>query len=117
MRFTTAPIREVARPSMTREDNDMVRNVRVRKAWKRQAPRVSFPITITKPNGETFIVAPTHKRVAKRKAPSKVKAVRVEKLPPKVSAQDTRAIALAERQQAFIESQRRLEREMLGTYN
>ena len=45
--------------TMTRQENDMVRNVRVRKAWKRQTARVAFPITVTKPNGETFIVAPT----------------------------------------------------------
>ena len=94
----------------------MVRNIRVRQAWKRQTPRVAFPVTITKPNGETFTVAPTHKRVAKRKVRSKVQPKRVAVV-PSVSAQDTRAIALAERQQAFAESQRRLEREMLGSYN
>ncbi len=43
------------------------RVVKVRKAWKRQTPKVAFPVTIRKPNGETFIVAPTHQRVAKRK--------------------------------------------------
>ena len=95
----------------------MVRNVRVRKAWKRQTARVAFPITVTKPNGETFIVAPTPKRVATRKAKSKHTPKRVAKLPTPVSAQDTRAIALAERQRQFAESQRKLEREMLGSYN
>jgi hypothetical protein len=92
------------------------RVVKVRKAWKRQTPKVAFPVTIRKPNGETFIVAPTHKRVAKRKASTKRKAKATSTTRP-VSAQDTRAIALAERQQAFIESQKRLEREMLGSYN
>jgi hypothetical protein len=91
------------------------RVVKVRKAWKRQTPRVAFPVTIRKPNGETFIVAPTHKRVAKRKPASKRKA-QATSATRKVSAQDTRAIALAERQQAFIESQKRLEREMRGAY-
>lgn len=92
------------------------RVVKVRKAWKRQTPKVAFPVTIRKPNGETFIVAPTRQRVAKRKPASKRKAKATSTTRP-VSAQDTRAIALAERQQAFIESQRRLEREMLGSYN
>ena len=100
---------------MTREDKDMVRTVRVRKAWKRQTARVAFPITITKPNGETFTVAPSRHTVVKPNAKRKPK--RVAKLPPKVSAQDTQAIALEERRQAFIASQRQLEREMLGTYN
>ncbi len=90
--------------------------VKVRKAWKRQTPKVAFPVTIRKPNGETFIVAPTRQRVAKRKPASKRKAKATSTTRP-VSAQDTRAIALAERQQAFIESQKRLEREMLGSYN
>lgn len=92
------------------------RVVKVRKAWKRQTPKVAFPVTIRKPNGETFVVAPTHKRVAKHKPANKRKAKATSTTRP-VSAQDTRAIALAERQQAFIESQRRLEREMLGSYN
>lgn len=92
------------------------RVVKVRKAWKRQTPKVAFPVTIRKPNGETFIVAPTRQRAAKRKPASKRKAKATSTTRP-VSAQDTRAIALAERQQAFIESQRRLEREMLGSYN
>jgi hypothetical protein len=92
------------------------RVVRVTKAWKRQTPKVSFPVTIRKPNGETFVVAPTRQRVAKRKPTSKRKA-KATSATRKVSAQDTRAIALAERQQAFIESQKRLERELLGSYN
>jgi len=92
------------------------RVVKVRKAWKRQTPKVAFPVTIRKPNGETFIVAPTRQRVAKRKPASKRKA-RATSATPKVSAQDTRAIALAERQRKFAESQRALEREMLGAYN
>ena len=94
----------------------MVRTVRVRKPWARQTARVAFPITITKPNGETFTVAPVRKQVATRKAKSKHTPKRVAKLPT-VSAQDTHAIALEERRQAFIESQRKLEREMLGSYN
>lgn len=102
---------------MTREDNDMVRNVRVTTAWKRQTPRVAQPITIIKPNGERFVIAPTRKRVAKRKTNAKHKPKRVAKLPPKVQAQDTRAIALEERRRAFAESQRRLELEMRGAYN
>jgi len=92
------------------------RVVKVRKAWKRQYPREAFPVTVRKPNGETFIVAPTHKRVAKRKPASKRKAHATSTTRP-VSAQDTRAIELAERQAKFIESQRALEREMLGAYN
>lgn len=95
----------------------MVRNVRVRRAWKRQTPRVAFPVTITKPNGETFTVAPTRQRVVRLKANAKRTPKRVAILKPTVSAQDTRAIALAEREQAFRESQRKLEREMLGSYN
>ena len=102
---------------MTREDNDMaLRKVRVTKAWARQTPRVAFPVTITKPNGESFVVAPTRKRVATRKPTAKTRAKRVTALPKQVSAQDTKAIELAERQKAFAESQRKLEREMLGSY-
>jgi hypothetical protein len=91
------------------------RVVKVRRAWARQTPRVAFPVTVRKPNGETFIVAPTHKRVAKRKPASKRKAHATSK--PAVSAQDTRAIELAERQRKFAESQRALELEMKGAYN
>lgn len=94
-----------------------VRNVRVRRAWKSQTRSVTFPVTITKPNGETFIVAPTPKRVAKRKESAKPRAKRVAKLPATPSPQDERAIALAERQKQFAESQARLEREMRGDYN
>jgi hypothetical protein len=92
------------------------RVVKVRRAWARQTPRVAFPVTVRKPNGETFIVAPTHKRVAKRKPASKRKQ-QAQASKPAVSAQDTRAIELAERQAKFIESQRALEREMIGSYN
>ena len=92
------------------------RVVKVRRAWARQTPRVAFPVTVRKPNGETFIVAPTHKRVAKRKPTSKRKAHATSTTRP-VSAQDTKAIELAERQAKFIESQRALEREMIGSYN
>lgn len=95
----------------------MVRNVRVRKAWKRQTPRVAQPITIIKPNGERFVIAPTRKRVATRKATATSKPKRVATLAPKVREQDTRAIALEERRKAFAESQKRLEREMIGEYN
>ena len=95
----------------------MVRNVRVTTAWKRQTPRVAQPITIIKPNGERFVIAPTRKRVATRKPTAKHKPKRVATLTPKVSAQDTRAIALEERRRAFAESQKRLEREMIGEYN
>ena len=95
----------------------MVRNVRVRKAWKRQTARVAFPVTVTKPNGETFTVAPTPKRVATRKAHAKHTPKRVAKLPAPVSAQDSRAIELEERRKAFAESQRALELEMRGAYN
>lgn len=94
-----------------------VRTIRASKPWARQTPRVAYPVTITKPNGETFVVAPTPKRVAKRKSSAKSKAKRVAKLPPQVVAQDTKAIELEERKRAFAESQRRLEREMLGSYN
>lgn len=84
----------------------------------RQTPKVAFPVTITKPNGETFTVAPTRKRVAKRKPTATKRAKRVAKLPApaQVAAQDARAIALAERQQAFADSQRKLELEMRGSY-
>jgi hypothetical protein len=44
------------------------KRVRVSRPWARQTPRVSFPVTIIKPNGERFVVAPRGKRVAKRKA-------------------------------------------------
>jgi hypothetical protein len=90
------------------------RVVRVSPAWKRQTPKVSFPITIIKPNGERFIVAPS-KAKTKRKAKARVSGKVVK--PRKVSEQDTRAIELAERQRQFIESQRALEREMIGSYN
>jgi len=94
----------------------MVRNVRVRKAWKRQTAKVAFPVTITKPNGETFTIAPTPKRVAKRKTTTKHTPKRVAKLP--TPAQDNRAIALEERKRAFAERQRALELEMRGgSYN
>ena len=63
------------------------RVVKVRKAWKRQYPRVAYPVTVRKPNGETFIVAPTHKRVAKRKPSSKRKQ-QAQASKPAVSAQD-----------------------------
>jgi exonuclease V gamma subunit len=91
------------------------RVVKVRKAWARQTPKVAFPVTIIKPNGERFIVAPTHTKVAKRKQASKRKPT--SKPTPSVSAQDTKAIELAERQRAFAESQRALELEMRGAYN
>jgi len=77
---------------------------------------VSFPITIIKPNGERFIVAPTGKRVAKRKAKSKRVAKQLVKVGAQVSKQDEQAIALAERQEAFKQAQARLEREMRGDY-
>ncbi len=92
-----------------------VRAVKVRKTWQRQTPRVAFPVTIIKPNGERFTVAPVGTKVAKRKQASKRKAT--SKPTPKVSAQDTKAIELAERQRAFAESQRKLELEMRGAYN
>ena len=82
------------------------KRVRVSRPWARQTPRVSFPITIIKPNGERFIVAPTGKRVAKQLA----------KVGAQVSKQDEQAIALAERQQAFKQEQARLDREMRGDY-
>lgn len=94
-----------------------VRTVRASRPWARQTPRVVFPVTITKPNGEIFTVAPTPKRVAKRKGSAKHKAKRVAKLPPAtVSPQDTKAIELEQRKQAWAESQRKIEREMLGSY-
>lgn len=101
---------------MTREDKDMVRNVKVSKPWKRQAPRVAFPVTITKPNGESFVVAPTRKRVAKRKPTAKRTPKRVAILPTP-TAQDVRAIELEERKRKFAESQRAIELEMRGAYN
>lgn len=97
------------------------RIVRVSRPWMRQTPRVAFPVTITKPNGETFTVAPTRKRVAKRKPTAKHRAKRVAKLPAPAqvvpAAQDARAIALEERRQAFIESQRAIELAARGAYN
>ena len=93
------------------------RVVKVRKAWKSQTPRVSFPVTIIKPNGERFTVAPTGKRVAKRKAHAKRKAKQQPIIKASVSQQDTRAIELELRRQAFAESQRKLELEMRGAYN
>ena len=65
-----------------------VRHIRTKplRRWQRQTPRVAYPITITKPNGEVITVAPTRKRVARKvKAPAQVVAIR---------EQDTRAIAL-----------------------
>ena len=75
---------------------------------------MSFPVTIIKPNGERFIVAPS-KAKSKRKHKARVSGKVVK--PRKVSAQDTRAIELAERQRLFAESQKRLELEMRGAYN
>jgi hypothetical protein len=92
------------------------KRVRVSRPWARQTPRVSFPITIIKPNGERFIVAPTGKRVAKRKPKSKRVAKQLAKVGAQVSKQDEQAIALAERQEAFKQAQARLEREMRGDY-
>ena len=104
-------------PKPTREDREMAtKRVRVSRPWARQTPRVSFPITIIKPNGERFIVAPTGKRVAKRKAKSKRVAKQLVKVGAQVSKQDEQAIALAERQEAFKQAQARLEREMRGDY-
>jgi len=90
------------------------RVVRVSPAWRRQTPKVSFPITIIKPNGERFIVAPS-KAKTKRKAKARVSGKVVK--PRKVSEQDTKAIQLDERRKAFAESQKRLELEMRGAYN
>ena len=92
------------------------KRVRVSRPWARQTPRVSFPVTIIKPNGERFIVAPTGKRVAKRKAKPKQVAKQLAKVGAQVSKQDEQAIALAERQEAFKQAQARLEREMRGDY-
>jgi hypothetical protein len=92
------------------------KRVRVSRPWARQTPRVSFPITIIKPNGERFVVAPTGKRVAKRKPKSKRVAKQLAKVGAQVSKQDEQAIALAERQEAFKQAQARLEREMRGDY-
>ena len=104
-------------PKPTREDREMAtKRVRVSRPWARQTPRVSFPITIIKPNGERFIVAPTGKRVAKRKPKSKRVAKQLAKVGAQVSKQDEQAIALAERQEAFKQAQARLEREMRGDY-
>lgn len=104
-------------PKPTREDREMAtKRVRVSRPWARQTPRVSFPITIIKPNGERFIVAPTGKRVAKRKAKSKRVAKQLVKVGAQVSKQDEQAIALAERQEAFKREQARLDREMRGDY-
>ena len=92
------------------------KRVRVSRPWARQTPRVSFPITIIKPNGERFVVAPTGKRVAKRKAKPKQVAKQLVKVGAQVSKQDEQAIALAERQEAFKQEQARLDREMRGDY-
>ena len=92
------------------------KRVRVSRPWARQTPRVSFPITIIKPNGERFIVAPTGKRVAKRKPKSKRVAKQLAKVGAQVSKQDEQAIALAERQEAFKREQARTDREMRGDY-
>ena len=92
------------------------KRVRVSRPWARQTPRVSFPVTIIKPNGERFVVAPTGKRVAKRKAKSKRVAKQLVKVGAQVSKQDEQAIALAERQEAFKQEQARSDREMRGDY-
>ena len=68
-----------------------VRHIRTRplRKWQRQTPRVAYPITITRPNGEVLTVAPTRKRVARKvKAPAQAVVIR---------EQDTRAIELDER--------------------
>ena len=103
-------------PKPTREDREMAtKRVRVTRAWARQTPRVSFPVTIIKPNGERFVVAPRGKKVAKRRAPKRV-AKQLVKVGAQVSKQDEQAIALAERQEAFKREQARLDREMRGDY-
>jgi hypothetical protein len=91
------------------------KRVRVSRPWARQTPRVSFPVTIIKPNGERFVVAPKGKKVAKRRAPKRV-AKQLAKVGAQVSKQDEQAIALAERQEAFKQEQARLDREMRGDY-
>jgi hypothetical protein len=48
------------------------KRVRVSRPWARQTPRVSFPVTIIKPNGERFVVAPRGKKSSQ--AQSKVQA-------------------------------------------
>lgn len=98
----------------------MKRNIRVRSAWKRITPRVTFPVTVTRPNGETFVVSPTHQKVAVRKARAKKSKLTKSEQPRikhTITPQDERAIALALREEAFRKSQAKLEREMLGSYN
>ena len=92
------------------------KRVRVSRPWARQTPRVSFPITIIKPNGERFIVSPTGKRVDNRKEKPKQVANQLVKVGAQVSKQAEQAIALAERQQAFKQEQARLDRDMRGDY-
>lgn len=93
------------------------RVVKVRKAWATQTPKVAFPVTIIKPNGERFTVAPTGRKVAKRKPTSKRNNKQQATHKASVSVQDTRAIELEARRKAFAESQRKLELEMRGAYN
>lgn len=56
--------------------------------------RHSFPVTVTRPDGTTFTVAPKFRKVARKRKVDKPKSVKVAK----VSEQDTKAIDLAERQ-------------------
>lgn len=55
--------------------------------------RHSFPVTVTRPDGTTFTVAPKFRKVARKRKVDKPKLVKVVS----VSQQDTVAIELAER--------------------
>ena len=55
--------------------------------------RHSFPVTVTRPDGTTFTVAPKFRKVARKRKVDKPKSAKVAQ----VSQQDTKAIELAER--------------------
>ena len=56
--------------------------------------RHSFPVTVTRPDGTTFTIAPKFRKVARKRKVDKPKSAKVAQ----VSQQDTKAIELAERQ-------------------
>ena len=55
--------------------------------------RHNFPVTVTRPDGTTFTVAPKFRKVARKRKVDKPRTAKVAT----VSAQDTIAIDLAER--------------------
>lgn len=86
------------------------RTVRVTRAWARQTPRQSFPVTITKPNGEVIVLAPNKVKVASvkpksKRKPKRVKANRATRtIKRNTLEQDNKWIELQERREATLKA-------------